>query len=70
MVSSDRGLCGGLNNSLFKLVVENVEQDRSSNISTSFSLIGGKASSFFQKSAVMLLLKHLSWAISQRLSKC
>ena len=49
IVSSDRGLCGGLNNNLFKLVVENVEQDRSSNISTSFSLIGGKASSFFQR---------------------
>ena len=32
IVSSDRGLCGGFNTNLFKLVVENVEQDRSSNI--------------------------------------
>ena len=49
IVSSDRGLCGGLNNNLFKLVVENIETDSSSNIKPAFSLIGGKASSFFQR---------------------
>ena len=32
IISSDRGLCGGLNNNLFKLVVENIEKDSSSSI--------------------------------------
>ena len=49
IVSSDRGLCGGLNNNLFKLVLETIEEDKNSGISSAFSLIGGKSSSFFQR---------------------
>ena len=49
IISSDRGLCGGLNNNLFKLVVESIEEDNKSNIKPAFSLIGSKATSFFQR---------------------
>ena len=49
IVSSDRGLCGGLNNNLFKSVIEAIEGDQKSNIKPAFSLIGGKSSSFFQR---------------------
>ncbi len=49
IVSSDRGLCGGLNNNLFKLVLETIEEDKNSGISPAFSLIGSKSSSFFQR---------------------
>jgi len=49
IVSSDRGLCGGLNNNLFKLVVEEIEADMKSDIKPAFSLIGSKATSFFQR---------------------
>tara|TARA_Y100000768_G_C23980177_1_gene685294 strand:- start:1600 stop:2463 length:864 start_codon:yes stop_codon:yes gene_type:complete len=49
IVSSDRGLCGGLNNNLFKLVLETIEEDNRSGISPAFSLIGTKSSSFFQR---------------------
>ena len=49
IVSSDRGLCGGLNNNLFKSVIEAIEEDQKSNIKPAFSLIGTKASSFFQR---------------------
>ena len=49
VISSDRGLCGGLNNNLFKLVVETIEGDTKSDIKPAFSLIGSKASSFFQR---------------------
>ena len=49
IISSDRGLCGGLNNNLFKMVLENIEQDRASNIDPAFALVGSKASSFFQR---------------------
>ena len=49
IVSSDRGLCGGLNNNLFKKVLDQVEIDKSSSISSAFSLIGNKSTSFFQR---------------------
>ena len=49
IISSDRGLCGGLNNNLFKMVLENIEQDKASNIDPAFTLVGSKASSFFQR---------------------
>ena len=49
IVSSDRGLCGGLNNNLFKIVLENIEQDKASNIDPAFALVGSKATSFFQR---------------------
>ena len=49
IISSDRGLCGGLNNNLFKMVLENIEQDKASNIDTAFALVGSKATSFFQR---------------------
>ena len=49
IISSDRGLCGGLNNNLFKIVLENIEQDKASNIEPAFALVGSKATSFFQR---------------------
>ena len=49
IISSDRGLCGGLNNNLFKMVLENIEQDKASNIDPAFALVGSKATSFFQR---------------------
>ena len=49
IISSDRGLCGGLNNNLFKLIVETIEEDKTKNIKPAFSLIGSKATSFFQR---------------------
>ena len=49
IVSSDRGLCGGLNNNLFKKVLDQVEIDKTNSIDSAFSLIGNKSSSFFQR---------------------
>lgn len=49
IISSDRGLCGGLNNNLFKLIVETIEDDKIKDIKPAFSLIGSKATSFFQR---------------------
>ena len=49
IVSSDRGLCGGLNNNLFKKVLDQVESDKSNSIDSAFSLIGNKSTSFFQR---------------------
>ena len=49
IVSSDRGLCGGLNNNLFKKVLDQVETDKSNSIDSAFALIGNKSTSFFQR---------------------
>ena len=48
VVSSDRGLAGGLNIHLFKKVVQHVQQQREQSIEVEFALIGQKAVSFFK----------------------
>ena len=49
IISSDRGLCRGLTNTLFKVVVETIAEGNKSDIKPAFSLIGSKATSFFQR---------------------
>ncbi|MGL4586210.1 MAG: F0F1 ATP synthase subunit gamma [Acinetobacter ursingii] len=48
IVSSDRGLAGGLNINLFKKVVKHVQQQQEQSIEVQFTLIGQKAVSFFK----------------------
>lgn len=52
IISSDRGLCGGFNNNLFKVIEKKIEQDFSSfrtNDSLSLMTIGRKATKHFGK---------------------
>ena len=49
VVSSDRGLCGGLNNNLFKKVIESTLENKKNEINTSYSVFGNKAAGFFQR---------------------
>ncbi|MDL5029007.1 F0F1 ATP synthase subunit gamma [Vibrio gigantis] len=49
IISSDRGLCGGLNSNLFKKVLEEMEQWRTKGVEVETTLIGSKAISFFQR---------------------
>jgi len=46
IVSSDRGLAGGLNINLFKKVVKHVQQQQEQSIEVQFALIGQKAVSY------------------------
>jgi F-type H+-transporting ATPase subunit gamma len=48
VVSSDRGLCGGLNINLFKRVVKSVRDYREQGVESEFCLIGTKATTFFK----------------------
>src|SRR5690606_40008156 len=48
ILSSDRGLAGGLNINLFKKVVKHVQQQQEQSIEVQFALIGQKAVSFFK----------------------
>lgn len=48
IVSSDRGLCGGLNINLFKRTVQSVKSWRDQGVEAEFCLIGQKATTFFK----------------------
>ncbi len=48
VVSSDRGLCGGLNVNLFRHVLRDLAQWNDQNIEVEFGLIGNKAGPFFR----------------------
>jgi len=48
IVSSDRGLCGGLNNNMFKQALEAMKEWSEQDIEIDLSLIGNKAISFFK----------------------
>jgi F-type H+-transporting ATPase subunit gamma len=47
VVSTDRGLCGGLNINLFKHTVKDMKQWADQGVHIEFSLIGAKAAAFF-----------------------
>jgi len=47
VVSSDRGLCGGLNNNLFKRVAQQTKEWKSKGVEVDFCAIGSKAGLFF-----------------------
>jgi len=49
IVSSDRGLCGGLNNNLFRKLVRDVKQQQEQGIKVEFCTIGSKALGFFKR---------------------
>lgn len=48
VISSDRGLCGGLNINLFKKTVTSVKEWREQGVEVEFCLVGQKAVSFFK----------------------
>ncbi len=49
VVSSDRGLCGGLNSNLFKETILNMQQWHSDGIDIDICVIGQKATGFFKR---------------------
>ena len=49
VVSSDRGLCGGLNINLFKHLIERMKQWRNDRIDTELAIFGNKGNAFFKR---------------------
>ncbi|KAA6185953.1 F0F1 ATP synthase subunit gamma [Thiohalocapsa marina] len=49
VVSSDRGLCGGLNSNLFRRLVVEIREKQNEGIETRFCTIGSKALGFFRR---------------------
>ena len=48
VVSTDRGLCGGLNSNLFKLVIRSIQEWQAKGAEVSMVTLGKKASGFFK----------------------
>jgi F-type H+-transporting ATPase subunit gamma len=55
IVSSDRGLCGGLNNNLFKTTLNEIRAKSEQGLEVDVCTIGQKASSFFSRMPVNLV---------------
>lgn len=49
VISTDRGLCGGLNVNLFKKVTADVAEWKEKGVDASFAVVGSKAAAFFHK---------------------
>lgn len=49
VISTDRGLCGGLNVNLFKELLKEVQKNQEQNIESIFALIGSKSIGFFSR---------------------
>lgn len=61
IVSTDRGLCGGLNTVLFKAILADMQANTSNHIETQVVTFGSKAESFFKrvKTKVVASTSHL-----------
>ena len=49
VISTDRGLCGGLNANLFKAMIGEIAEAQSNNIEVDLVLVGAKAVAFFRR---------------------
>jgi F-type H+-transporting ATPase subunit gamma len=49
VISTDRGLCGGLNTNEFKLVVKDAKKWRDQDVQVDFAALGSKACAFFNR---------------------
>ncbi len=49
VISSDRGLCGGLNSNLFRKLVKDIGKQQEAGIKVDFCTIGSKALGFFKR---------------------
>jgi F-type H+-transporting ATPase subunit gamma len=59
VVSSDRGLCGGLNNNLFKTVLNDITEKSNKGLEIDVCTIGNKAAGFFSR----LPINHAGQAV-------
>jgi F-type H+-transporting ATPase subunit gamma len=49
VISTDRGLCGGLNANLFKKTIDEIAQRQGENVEVDLALVGAKAVAFFRR---------------------
>lgn len=49
VITTDRGLCGGLNSNLLKATIKSIKQNLENNVEVDLCLIGSKAMAFFKR---------------------
>jgi F-type H+-transporting ATPase subunit gamma len=69
IISTDRGLCGGLNTNLFKKCVADMKKWQDKGVEVDVVTIGNKASSFFKKVDVVLKASISSLGDNPELTK-
>ena len=57
VISTDRGLCGGLNSNEFKKITQDVQAWKEKGVEAEFATLGSKAAGFFQRFGGDLLAK-------------
>ncbi|AZP36230.1 ATP synthase gamma chain [Candidatus Annandia adelgestsuga] len=67
IVSSDRGLCGSLNNLLFKKILNKIIYFNKKNINVVFSIIGSKGASFFRYLNYKILSQYNNLSIKPKI---
>jgi len=55
VVTTDRGLCGGLNSNLLKAVVQDIDSWRAKGVDADFCVIGSKGAAFFRRFGANIL---------------
>jgi len=58
VVTSDKGLCGGLNVNLFRAVITDMRKHRDAGVEMDFCTIGGKAFGFFRRVGANVLAQR------------
>lgn len=58
IVSTDRGLCGGLNINLFRKILADIKEKQNNNIGVRTVLLGSKANSFFCNAGIEVMAQH------------
>ena len=67
VVSSDRGLCGGLNTNLFKALVKDMAVNRENGVEIDLCVVGSKGAAFFRNfGGVTSLQLSATWVKSRR----
>ena len=60
IISTDRGLCGGLNINLFKAVLKLVKQYHDQNVEIDLSIVGSKGMAFFRRIKGLNVVSHVN----------
>jgi|TARA_B110000977_G_scaffold103666_1_gene135369 F-type H+-transporting ATPase subunit gamma len=60
IVTSDRGLCGGLNANLFKATLRKIGELQAQNVEIDLSVIGSKGMAFFRRISGVNVVSHVS----------
>lgn len=60
IISTDRGLCGGLNVNLFKNTLKQIQEYQNQNVEIDLSIIGSKGMAFFRRLSGLNVVSHVS----------